>query len=74
VVTVGIVLRPKEWMRVLGLSAGFLEITVGIPLAVATTQQMERFSMFSLGPIFSLVLIVLFVWPDLWQRLTDSTG
>ena len=72
VATVGILLRPKEWTRVLGLAAGFLELVVGIPLAVSTTISLGRFSMFSLGPIFSLVLIVLLVWPNMWQRLTQS--
>jgi hypothetical protein len=69
VVTVDILLRPMEWMRVVGLSAGVLELVVGIPLAIATTQQLGRFSLFSLAPIFSLVLVVLFVWPNLWARL-----
>ncbi len=33
VVTVGILLRPKEWVRVrvVGLVAGVLELVVGIP-------------------------------------------
>ncbi|MGD2158576.1 MAG: hypothetical protein PVG32_16980, partial [Anaerolineales bacterium] len=35
-VTVGIILRPAEWMRVLGLASGVVELTVGIPLAVVT--------------------------------------
>jgi hypothetical protein len=73
VVTVGILIRPKDWMRVLGLAAGFLELVVGIPLAVTTTINLGRFSLFSLGPIFSLVLVVLFVWPNMWQRLTESS-
>ncbi|UCF61015.1 MAG: hypothetical protein JSV37_14850 [Anaerolineaceae bacterium] len=72
VVAVGILLRPKEWMRVLGLTAGVLELVVGIPLGVITTINLGRFSMFSLGPIFSLVLVVLFLWPNMWQRLTQS--
>ena len=72
VATVGILLHPKEWTRVLGIAAGFLELVVGIPLAVSTAINLGRFSMFSLGPIFSLVLVVLFVWPNLWQRLTHA--
>lgn len=74
VVTVGILLRPREWMRILGLGAGFLELVVGIPLAYATAIQLERFSMFSLAPIFSLVLIVLFLMPKLWRWFTDSAA
>ena len=70
VVTAGIILRPKEWMRVVGLVAGVLELVVGIPLAYVTAQQLGRFSLFALAPIACLVLVVIFVWPGLWQRLT----
>jgi hypothetical protein len=73
VVTIGILLRPREWVRIVGLAAGFLELVVGIPLAVSTTISLGRFSMFSLGPIFSLVLVVLFIRPNQWQRLTGSS-
>jgi hypothetical protein len=71
VITVGILLRPKEWMRVVGLAAALLELVVGIPLAIATTVDLGRFSLFSLAPIFSLLLLGIFVWPNLWQRLTE---
>jgi NADH:ubiquinone oxidoreductase subunit K len=72
VVTAGIVLRPMEWMRVVGLVSGGLELTVGIPLAFVTAQRLGRFSLFALAPIFSLILVVIFVWPGLWQRLTED--
>src|SRR5512139_3561639 len=36
VVTVGIIIHPKEWMRVVGLVAGVTELIVGIPLAAVT--------------------------------------
>lgn len=74
VVTVGIIMRPKEWMRVVGLTAGVTELVVGIPLAVATAQQLGRFSLFALAPIACLALVVIFIWPGLWQRLTGSTS
>jgi hypothetical protein len=73
VVTIGILVRPREWVRITGLAAGFLELVVGTPLAIVTTISLGRFSMFSLGPIFSLVLVVLFVWPNRWQRITGSS-
>jgi fumarate reductase subunit D len=44
---------------------------VGIPLTVATAQQLGRFSLFALAPISCLILLVLLVWPNLWQKLTD---
>jgi hypothetical protein len=44
---------------------------VGIPLTIATAQQLGRFSLFALAPISCLILLVLLVWPNVWQRLTD---
>lgn len=69
VITVGIIMRPKEWMRVVGLAAGVTELVVGIPLTVATAQQLGRFSLFALAPISCLILLVLLVWPNLWQKM-----
>lgn len=74
VMTVGIILKPKEWMRVVGLVAGCLEITVGIPLAYATAVNLGRFSLFALAPIFSLGLLVILLWPNMWTRLTAAEG
>jgi hypothetical protein len=73
VATVGILLSPKEWPRGVGLTAGITELVVGIPLAFVTAQQLGRFSLFALAPIACLILIVLFVWPKLWGRLTGAT-
>ena len=69
VVTIGIIFKPQEWMRVVGLAAGATELVVGIPLAFVTAQYLGRFSLFALAPISCLVLVTLFVWPGLWQRL-----
>ena len=71
VVSVGVILRPAEWMRVLGLSAGVVELAVGIPLVIATTISLGRFSLFSLAPIGSLALLIILIWPNLWERLTS---
>lgn len=73
VVTIGIIMKPKEWQRVVGLVAGVTELVVGIPLAVATAQQLGRFSLFALAPIACLVLIILFTWPNLWNKLTGAS-
>jgi hypothetical protein len=70
VVTVGVILKPREWMRVVGLTAGGLELAVGIPLAYATAVSLGRFSLFALAPIISLILLILFLWSNWWQRLT----
>jgi len=72
VVTVGIILKPREWMRVLGLISGSLEVVVGIPLAYATAVNLGRFSLFALAPIISLILVGILLWPNLWARLTGS--
>ena len=71
VVTVGIIIQPREWMRVLGLSAGLLELVVGIPLAYSTAISLGRFSLFSLAPICSAILVGLILWPNVWDRLTE---
>lgn len=72
VVTAGILLKPREWQRVLGLVAGVTELIVGLPLAAVTAQQLGRFSLFALAPITCLVLIVILVWPGLWKKWTQS--
>lgn len=74
VVTVGLLIQPKEWMRVVGLVAGTLELVVGIPLAIITARELGRFSLFSLAPITCLVLVVLFVWPGMWERISAPKG
>jgi hypothetical protein len=72
VVTVGILIKSKEWMRMVGIIAAATELVVGIPLAIVTAEGLGRFSLFALGPIACLGLIIIFVWPGLWQRWTRS--
>jgi len=69
VTAVGMLMKPKEWMRVTGLTAGVLEIVVGFPLAYLTALELGRFSLFSLAPISSLILVVLFVMPSVWDKI-----
>ena len=73
VVTAGILIKPMEWQRVLGLVSGVTELIVGIPLALVTAQQLGRFSLFALAPIVCLILIVIMVWPGLWKKWTSYT-
>ena len=70
VFTVGFLMQPKEWMRVVAITAGLLELVVGIPLAIVTAQELGRFSLFSLAPITCLILVILLVWPGVWQKIT----
>ena len=72
VVTVGILLRPREWAWVVGLAAGVTELVVGIPLAVVTAQQLGRFSLFALAPITCLGLLIYLVWPGRWEKTTGA--
>jgi len=72
VVTVGIILKGREWMRMVGIISAVTELVVGIPLAIATGQELGRFSLFALGPIACLVLLVILIWPGLWQRWTRT--
>jgi exosortase/archaeosortase len=74
VFTVGFLIKPKEWMRVIGLTAGVLELVVGIPLAIITAQELGRFSLFSLAPIACLILVVLLVWPGMWEKIVFENG
>jgi hypothetical protein len=39
---------------------------------VATTISLGRFSLFSFGPIMALVILVLFLWPGMWEKLTST--
>jgi len=70
VATVSILTKPKEWTYVLGITASTLELVVGIPLAVVTAQELGRFSLFSLAPICCLILLVLMLWPGIWEKVT----
>jgi hypothetical protein len=70
VVTAGILIKPREWQRVLGLVSGLTELIVGLPLAFVTAQQLGRFSLFALAPIISLVLVIMLVIPSLWKKWT----
>ena len=73
VVTVGIILKGREWMRMVGIISAVTELVVGIPLAIATGQELGRFSLFALGPIACFALLVILVWPGLWQRWTGAS-
>jgi hypothetical protein len=71
VVTAGIMLQPKGWMRVLGIGAGLLEVVVGFPLGFATAGTLGRFSLFLIGPILSTILLLLFLSRRVWKRLIE---
>lgn len=73
VVTVSVLMGPKEWTWVTGFTAGVLEIVVGFPLAFVTARELGRFSLFSLAPICCLILVAIMLWPGgLWARWTGT--
>ncbi len=74
VATVSIIMGAKEWTYVLGLVAGALELVVGIPLAIITAQELGRFSLFSLAPICCLILLVLMLWPGIWEKVSAASA
>ena len=74
VITVGILLFPKkEWLRMLGFGMGFLEIVFGVPLGIIATidrlAKGQNVSMFLAAPVFCILLMVVFVWPTMWNKI-----
>ncbi len=63
VFTAGLLIKPREWVRVAGIGAGLLEIAVGFPLGIATALEAGRFSMFLPAPLLSLGLLTLLLLP-----------
>ncbi|MBN2556820.1 MAG: hypothetical protein JXA97_12845 [Anaerolineales bacterium] len=69
VATCGILLSPREWVRVVGMSAAVLEVVVGFPLGIATTINFGHFSMFFPAPALSLALLILMAIPAAWKKI-----
>lgn len=72
VVTVGILMTSREWLKIVALSSAVIELVVGIPLFAVTAGDLGRFSLFGLAPISCLILLVILVWPGLWERWTAA--
>ena len=68
IVTTGILTKPKSWLLPVGLLSATIELIVGIPLAIVTAQDLGRFSLFSLAPIASLIMLIVFLLPGLFQK------
>jgi len=67
--TIQTLLKPNEPAWVAGLTACVLELVVGVPLAITTSQELGRLSLFSIAPIGSVVLLIVLFWPRLWKAL-----
>lgn len=64
------VLYRKDWALPLGMGGSLLAIIAGIPLAYTNSISTNEFSMFSYGPIMSVVLllVLLFTSDKLWVK------
>lgn len=56
-------LGRRPWARVLGLGAGLMACYGGYPLAVVSTLELGRFSLFAPSPLLSTALIVILLLP-----------
>lgn len=77
VFTIGLLLKPAEWVRLTGIGAAVLELTVGLPLGVVTALEAGRFSMFLPAPLLSLALLILLLLPwgqRIAPRLKSATA
>jgi hypothetical protein len=61
----------KTWARPLGIGAGLLACLGGYPLAVATTIELQRFSMFTPSPLLSTALILILMLPVVKKLIKD---
>lgn len=62
VFTVALVLQ-KKWAKPVGLGAGLMTLIAGVPLAIYSTLQEGRFSMFSPAPLLALLLLLVLLVP-----------
>jgi hypothetical protein len=66
VFTAGLLIKPAEWVRMVGIGAGLLAVSVGLPLGLSAAIEAGGFSMFLPAPLLSLGLAVLLLMP--WGR------
>lgn len=62
VFTVGL-LKRKPWTKEVGLGAGLMALIAGFPLALVSTINEGRFSLFSPAPLLSLLLLLILFIP-----------
>ncbi|MHA1775207.1 MAG: hypothetical protein DRO88_04630 [Promethearchaeia archaeon] len=72
IVTIGIMLKPKKWVRMLGIASSIISILFGIPMGYITTITKGEFSMYFGAPAMSLLLLFLFVIPTLWNKILKT--
>ena len=68
-ICVMIFLNPKkEWVRMLGIGMGTLEIILGVPMAIEATVRKSEISLYIAAPVLSALLILLFLSPKLFNK------
>ncbi|MBN2156930.1 MAG: hypothetical protein JW776_12880 [Candidatus Lokiarchaeota archaeon] len=68
-ITIGVMLSPKKWVRILAMCATILEMGVGIPMGIITTIEKGEFSMYLAAPAMSLIILLIVVIPYLWDKI-----
>jgi len=69
-ITVAIMTIPeKEWVRMLGVGSAIICMLFGFPMGIITTIAKDEFSMYLGAPLMSVVLLILFLIPALWNKI-----
>lgn len=72
IVAVAVMIDPKkEWIKILALTAGLLELFVGGTVATAYSFEIGRISFFYLGPLFVTLMLIGMFTPKIWKLITD---
>lgn len=64
-------LGRKAWAQVVGLGAGLMACLGGYPLAVVSTLETGRFSLFAPSPLLSMALVLVLLLPATRNLLAD---
>jgi len=68
--------KKKELVRAVALAGAFMAICAGFPLAIYSMffeGPTFEFSMFTLGPVVSLVLGLIILFPKMWNKIMHLT-
>ena len=68
-ITVGIMCFPKEWVRMLGVGCAIICMLFGFPMGIITTLEKGEISLYLGAPVMSLVLLLPFIIPSLWNKI-----
>ena len=74
-ITIGIMCFPKKWVRMLGIGCALICMLFGFPMGIITTLEKTaalgelEISMYLGAPVISLVLVVIFLIPALWNKI-----